>query len=184
MPIGQIPALEDGSLRLHGMHLLAGTRSFSHPSSSHSLTRPESRAIARYISSKYRDQGNDLLPAVHDIQGWALFEQFASVEYSQVFDAAFQVLYLKLFNPAIGIPSDETPTQTSVTKRHAKIDVVDKILATENYLGGAEFTVVDILYMPAMQMLHQAGQACLRAPCKHWFLVEESLAGNLGKRSM
>ncbi|KAH7144791.1 putative glutathione-S-transferase theta, GST [Fusarium sp. MPI-SDFR-AT-0072] len=161
MPIGQTPALEDGSLRLH-----------------------ESRAIARYISSKYRDQGNDLLPAVHDIQGWALFEQFASVEYSQVFDAALQVLYLKLFNPAIGIPSDETPTQTSVTKRHAKIDVVDKILATENYLGGAEFTVVDILYMPAMQMLHQAGQACLRAPCKHWFLVEESLAGNLGKRSM
>uniref|UniRef100_A0A0D2XY81 GST N-terminal domain-containing protein n=1 Tax=Fusarium oxysporum (strain Fo5176) TaxID=660025 RepID=A0A0D2XY81_FUSOF len=59
----------------------------------------EFRAIARYLSSKYRDQGNDLLPAVDDVQGWALFEKFASVGYSQVFDAALQVLYLKFFNP-------------------------------------------------------------------------------------
>ncbi|EXA32580.1 hypothetical protein FOVG_16262 [Fusarium oxysporum f. sp. pisi HDV247] len=52
MLFGQIPALEDGSLRLYG---------------------------------------------------WALFEKFASVEYSQVFDAALQVLYLKFFNPAMGV---------------------------------------------------------------------------------
>ncbi|KAH7220531.1 putative glutathione-S-transferase theta, GST [Fusarium oxysporum] len=116
MVFGQIPALEDGSLRLYAIIQLAA----------------ESRAIARYLSSKYRDQG------------WALFEKFASVEYSQVFDAALQVLYLKFFNP--------------VTKLHAKLDVLDKILATQDYLGGAEFTVVDILYMPAMQMLRQAGQ--------------------------
>ncbi|KNB07903.1 hypothetical protein FOXG_08952 [Fusarium oxysporum f. sp. lycopersici 4287] len=138
MLFGQIPALEDGSLRLY-----------------------EFRAIARYLSSKYRDQGNDLLPAVDDVQGWALFEKFASVGYSQVFDAALQVLYLKFFNP--------------VTELHAKLDVLDKILATQDYLGGAEFTVMDILYMPAMQMLRQADQVCLRAACKHRFLVGESL---------
>ncbi|TVY62942.1 Glutathione S-transferase [Fusarium oxysporum f. sp. cubense] len=161
MLFGQIPALEDGSLRLYGMHLLAGTRLCSHSSLAIIQLAAESRAIARYLSSKYRDQGNDLLPAVDDVQGWALFEKFASVKYSQVFDAALQVLYLKFFN--------------RVTKLHAKLDVLDKILATQDYLGGAEFTVVDILYMPAMQMLRQAGQVCLRAACKHRFLVEESL---------
>ncbi|EWZ80299.1 hypothetical protein FOWG_15679 [Fusarium oxysporum f. sp. lycopersici MN25] len=143
MLFGQIPALEDGSLRLY-----------------------ETRAIARYLSSKYRDQGNDLLPAVDDVQGWALFEKFASVEYSQVFDAALQ---------GHGHLSDEIATQTRVTKLHAKLDVLDKILATQDYLGGAEFTVVDILYMPAMQMLRQAGQIYLRAACKHRFLVKQSL---------
>ncbi|RKK72290.1 hypothetical protein BFJ69_g10207 [Fusarium oxysporum] len=71
--------------------------------------------------------------------------------------------------------SDEIATQTRVTKLHAKLDVLDKILATQDYLGGAEFTVVGILYMPAMQMLRQAGQVCLRAACKLRFLVEESL---------
>ncbi|KAM5364564.1 hypothetical protein ACJA88_013002 [Fusarium oxysporum] len=132
MLFGQIPALEDGSLRLY---------------------------------------------AVDDVQGWALFEQFASVEYSQVFHAALQVLYLK-FCTSSSVPqghghlSDEIATQTRVTKLHAKLDVLDRILATQDYLGGAEFTVVDIHYMPAMQMLRQAGQIYLRAACKHRFLVK------------
>ena len=99
MLFGQIPALEDGSLRLYGMHLLAVTRLCSHSSLAIVQLAAETRAIARYLSSKYRDQGNDLLPAVDDVQGWALFEKFASVEYSQVFDAALQVLCLKFFNP-------------------------------------------------------------------------------------
>ncbi|KAJ4114960.1 hypothetical protein NW765_011591 [Fusarium oxysporum] len=166
MLFGQIPALEDGSLRLYGMHLLAVTRLCSHSSLAIVQLAAETRAIARYLSSKYRDQGNDLLPAVDDVQGWALFEKFASVEYSQVFDAALQ---------GHGHLSDEIATQTRVTKLHAKLDVLDKILATQDYLGGAEFTVVDILYMPAMQMLRQAGQIYLRAACKHRFLVKQSL---------
>ncbi|KAH7476125.1 hypothetical protein FOMA001_g11624 [Fusarium oxysporum f. sp. matthiolae] len=142
MLFGQIPALEDGSLRLYGMHLLAGTRLCSYSSLAIIQLAAKSRAIARYLSSKYRDQGNDLLPAVDDGHGHL---------------------------------SDEIATQTRVTKLHAKLDVLDKILATQDYLGGAEFTVMDILYMPAMQMLRQADQVCLRAACKHWFLVGESL---------
>ncbi|QKD58007.2 uncharacterized protein FOBCDRAFT_142714 [Fusarium oxysporum Fo47] len=99
---------------------------------------------------------------------------FASVEYSQVFDAALQVLYLKFCTSSSGHGhlSDDIATQTRVTKLHAKLDVLDRILATQDYLGGAEFTVVDILYMPAMQMLRQAGQIYLRAACKHRFLVK------------
>ncbi|KAI8680710.1 hypothetical protein LRP88_04512 [Fusarium phalaenopsidis] len=135
MPFGQIPAIEDGSLRLY-----------------------ESRAIARYLASKYRSHGIDLLPAVDDAQGSAIFEQFASVEYSQFNDPALQVLWLKLFNPAFGIPSDEAATKASVEKLHAKLDVLDKILSKQSYLGGPGFSVVDIFYMPAVNALHQAGE--------------------------
>ncbi|KAI8682095.1 hypothetical protein NCS55_00463900 [Fusarium keratoplasticum] len=135
MPFGQIPAFEDGSLRLY-----------------------ESRAIGRYLASQYRSHGIDLLPAVDDAQGWAIFEQFASVEYSQFFDAALQVLWLKLFNPAFGISSDEVATKTGVEKLHAKLDVLDKILSKQSYLGGPDFTVVDIFYMPAVNALHEAGE--------------------------
>ncbi|RSM06390.1 hypothetical protein CDV31_009164 [Fusarium ambrosium] len=135
MPFGQIPALQDGSLRLY-----------------------ESRAIGRYLASKYRSQGIDLLPPVDDTQGWAHFEQFASVEYSQFYDAAVQVLGLKLFNPAFGIPSDETTTKANVEKLHAKLDVLDKILSKQSYLGGPGFTIVDTFYMPAVNSLYKAGE--------------------------
>jgi glutathione S-transferase len=58
----------------------------------------------------------------------------------------------------MGIPSDEITTKSSVTKLHAKLDVLEKILATQDYLGGAEFTIVDAFYMPAVHMLHQVGE--------------------------
>ncbi|KAK2596212.1 hypothetical protein QQS21_006360 [Conoideocrella luteorostrata] len=136
MPFGQIPAFEDGSLRLY-----------------------ESRAIGRYVASKYRGHGPDLIPAVNDSMGWALLEQFASVEYSQFFDAALPVLWLKVYNPARGIPSDEAAIKSSTEKLHAKMDVLDQILGGQKYLGGPDFTIVDAFYMPAVDALYQAGES-------------------------
>lgn len=62
---------------------------------------------------------------------------------------------------AFGIPSDEVATKAGVEKLHAKLDTLDKILSKQSYLGGPDFTVVDIFYMPAVNALHQAdeGQA-------------------------
>ncbi|VUC24117.1 unnamed protein product [Clonostachys rosea] len=135
MPFGQIPALKDGSISLY-----------------------ESRAIARYLANRYRDQGIDLLPAVEDAQGWAIFEQFASVEYSQFYDVALSVLTLKLFNPRMGRPSDAAASKSSVENLHAKLDILDKILSDQDYLGGPRFTIIDAFYMPVMSSLHDAGE--------------------------
>ncbi|PCD30460.1 hypothetical protein AU210_010141 [Fusarium oxysporum f. sp. radicis-cucumerinum] len=179
MLFGQIPALEDGSLRLYGMHLLAGTRLCSHSSLAIIQLAAEFRAIARYLSSKYRDQGNDLLQPLtmfkaglfsNSLRRWNTLKSLTPRFKFCTSNSVPQVLQL-----GHGHLSDEIATQTRVTKLHAKLDVLDKILATQDYLGGAEFTVVDILYMPAMQMLRQAGQICLRAACKHRFLVKQSL---------
>ena len=59
----------------------------------------ESRAICRYLAIKYGNQGTPLVPAQDDNRGWALFEQFASVEATH-FDAfANLVCMQKVFNP-------------------------------------------------------------------------------------
>jgi glutathione S-transferase len=42
----------------------------------------ESRAISRYISKKYRDQGTPLLPPEGDLQAEAHFDQAASIEFA------------------------------------------------------------------------------------------------------
>ncbi|CAH0015771.1 unnamed protein product [Clonostachys rhizophaga] len=146
MPFGQIPALEDGALRLYGKLL------------QNIVTTAPSRAIARYLASKYRDQGIDLLPAVDDVQASALFEQFASVEFSQFYDPALQVLTLRLFNPARGEHSDETATKNSIDQLHNKLNVLDKILSTQDYFAGSRFTIVDVFYMPVVIALFYAGE--------------------------
>ncbi|EWZ34192.1 hypothetical protein FOZG_12195 [Fusarium oxysporum Fo47] len=146
MLFGQIPALEDGSLRLY-----------------------ESRAIARYLSSKYRDQGNDLLQPLTMFKAGLFSNSLRRWNTLKSLTPRFKFC---TSSSGHGHLSDDIATQTRVTKLHAKLDVLDRILATQDYLGGAEFTVVDILYMPAMQMLRQAGQIYLRAACKHRFLVK------------
>ncbi|KAG6897266.1 hypothetical protein C0992_002918 [Termitomyces sp. T32_za158] len=61
-PFGQIPYIDDDGFILY-----------------------ESRAICRYIATKYADQGTKLIPT--DLKQYALFEQAASAEQSN-FDAS------------------------------------------------------------------------------------------------
>lgn len=56
-PFGQVPAIDDDGFQLF-----------------------ESRAIGRYIATKYASQGPKLLPHPSDVEKWALFEQAASIE--------------------------------------------------------------------------------------------------------
>ena len=63
------------------------------------FTLYESRAIARYVASKYRNQGNSLLPDPSDIQATALFEQAASIETSNFDPFASGIAAEKVFRP-------------------------------------------------------------------------------------
>lgn len=63
------------------------------------LIQPESRAVGRYIASKHRNQGAQLLPRDDDVEAQALFEQWASIEYSLFYVRAEKVLVHKWFNP-------------------------------------------------------------------------------------
>lgn len=81
-PFGQVPYIDDGGFQLF-----------------------ESRAIARYLVTKYGGAGQTLLPGRADVEAWARFEQAASVELSN-FDPymnalSWEVIFKKCV-PAVG----------------------------------------------------------------------------------
>ena len=57
----------------------------------------ESRAISRYIATKYADQGTPLIPT--DPKARALFEQAASIETSNFDPYASGIFFQKLLKP-------------------------------------------------------------------------------------
>lgn len=57
----------------------------------------ESRAISRYLATKYSGQGTQLIPK--DLQAWAKFEQAASVELCNFDPYAAGIVIEKFFKP-------------------------------------------------------------------------------------
>lgn len=117
-----------------------------------------------------------MIPDTQDVKGSALFEQWASVEYSQFYGVADAVLAHKLFNPQVltfssdvfslltinnsmrGIHAGEYVILEAVKKFHEKLDVLNQVLADQQYLGGPKFSLIDIFYMPAVDLLFKAGE--------------------------
>lgn len=61
----------------------------------------ESRAICRYLATKYNGQGTSLIPDAKDLKATALFDQWSSVELTD-FDAfATELVAQKLFNKSV-----------------------------------------------------------------------------------
>ena len=60
-PFGKIPVLEDDGFFVY-----------------------ESRAICRYIASKYADQGTPIMPKSTDLKALAIFEQVRFSEHSEI----------------------------------------------------------------------------------------------------
>jgi glutathione S-transferase len=85
-PFGQIPVLEDGDLTIFGK-----SEQFTRNQRPR-LNIPESRAICRYLESKYKGQGATLMPSPSDIKATAVFEQWASAELTH-FDAMISSIY-------------------------------------------------------------------------------------------
>ena len=73
-PFGQVPYLDDDGFIVY-----------------------ESRAIARYVAAKFRDQGNPILPDPSDLKATALFEQAASIEASNFDPYASGIAHEKVF---------------------------------------------------------------------------------------
>ncbi|KAH8599222.1 putative glutathion S-transferase II, GST-II [Bisporella sp. PMI_857] len=137
-PFGQIPILEDGDIRIH-----------------------ESRAICRYLAAKYHDQGTKLLPDPSDIKGWALFEQWASVEAENWNEHAFPMVNQVFFNKLKGLPVIKEVVDENREKFKQRLVAFDAILAKQKYMGGDEFSLIDIFYYPYTKKLFQIGEGAL-----------------------
>ena len=113
----------------------------------------ESRAMCRYIARKYASQGTPLIPT--ELKAEALFEQAASIETSYFKHAAAAVAegvskkYAVIsvssgcFSKQIiihsryrGLEPDQAVLEGHLRELRAKMDVYDKILSKQKYLGG------------------------------------------------
>ena len=154
------------------------------------LTFVESRAICYYIASKYADQGPKLLPDAADIKGNAMFQQWASVERDNWDKYAHPMIFEKIIKVSVksSLAMFEIPDLgtdlTRLRNLHGsspdlkvlkdnevgfvpKLDVFENILSKQQYMGGNEFSLIDIYYVPYTQKLFEAGYGHLITDRSH-----------------
>ena len=128
-PFGKIPVLHEDDFHLY-----------------------ESRAITRYIAEKF-DKTGKLYPS--DARKRAVIEQWISVETSY-FNAAEKIVVELFFKPIFyKAEPDTTVVAAEDVRLHEVLAVLNKRLGESKYIGGEDFTVADIVYMPYTAYLLQ-----------------------------
>ncbi|KAF9001506.1 hypothetical protein BDQ17DRAFT_1327168 [Cyathus striatus] len=103
----------------------------------------ESRAISRYIATKYASQGTqDLIPQ-SDMKKQVLFEQAASIEVSNFDPYALPVVRGGLFKKMFGLIPDLEIYNKNAETLTAKLDIYDNILSKQKYMAGDSLTLAD-----------------------------------------
>ncbi|KAF8434140.1 glutathione S-transferase [Boletus edulis BED1] len=123
-PFGQVPYIEDDDFILY-----------------------EARAICRYLVKQYESQGT-LWLVPKDPRSEALFEQAASVEYSNFYPFALGLATEKIIKKHRGLPADEARVNEYLENLNAKLDVYDDILGKQSYLAGQSVTLADLFHLP------------------------------------
>ncbi|XP_030543332.1 glutathione S-transferase-like [Rhodamnia argentea] len=126
-PFGQIPAFEDGDLKLF-----------------------ESRAITQYIAHVYADKGT---PLVCEGKKMAPAGVWMEVEAHQ-FDPVASKLQMELvYKPKFGMATDAAVVEENELKLAKVLDVYEARLSQSKYMGGDCFTLVDLHHLPALTNL-------------------------------
>uniref|UniRef100_A0A2N9GTN4 glutathione transferase n=1 Tax=Fagus sylvatica TaxID=28930 RepID=A0A2N9GTN4_FAGSY len=127
-PFGQVPAFEDGDLKLF-----------------------ESRAITEYIAYEYADKGTQLI--CKDTKKTAIILVWMEVEALQ-YDPVASKLVMELgVKPLIGKDTDTAIVEENESKLAKVLDVYENRLAHSKYLGGDCFTLADLHHLPTLQYL-------------------------------
>ncbi|KAM0200028.1 hypothetical protein ACHAQI_011890 [Fusarium lateritium] len=116
------------------------------------LVLSESRAIARYLASRYGQPDKKLIP--EDEVAKAKFEEAASIELT-LFDAvanplAFEAHYKPMF-------MKQEPKEQQVKDLKVRLErvlgLLDRKLSDRPFMAGETVTVVDFFYVPYMRQL-------------------------------
>ena len=113
-----------------------------------SFVHLESRAIIRYIATKYNDVGTSLYG--HTLQEKATVEQWLEVE-AQNYNPLLSVLVMELIiNPRCGTPTNEIIVAEKLAKLEKVLDVYEAHFAhTGNqFLAGNFFSLTDLSHLP------------------------------------
>ncbi|KAI3910273.1 hypothetical protein MKX01_030099 [Papaver californicum] len=125
-PFGQVPAFEDGDLKLF-----------------------ESRAITQYIAHEYASSGTPLI----SFEKMPILVNWMEVE-AHHFDPVSSALGWELiFKPMFGMTTDAAVVDENETKLAKVLDVYEKRLSESKYLGGDEFNLADLHHLPNLQCL-------------------------------
>ncbi|KAF9777197.1 hypothetical protein IL306_004526, partial [Fusarium sp. DS 682] len=112
----------------------------------------ESRAIARYLASRYGGPNNKLIP--DDEVAKAKFEEAASIELTS-FDAVANPLALEAyFKPAFMKQETKTQVVEDLKVRLERVlGLLDRKLNGQPFMAGETVTLVDFFYVPYIYYL-------------------------------
>ncbi|KAK2593568.1 hypothetical protein QQS21_008743 [Conoideocrella luteorostrata] len=133
-PFGKVPVLEDDGVVVF-----------------------ESRAICKYIATRYASQGTNLIPEGGDVKKYALFEQACSIEQNYFNPPAEGIVAEKIFKLQKGGQPDETLVAKYASELDATLAVYDGILAKQNYLAGNEVSLADLFHLSYGKLAQEAG---------------------------
>ncbi len=122
------------------------------------FTLYESRAICKYLATKYNFR---LLPPSTDLVSRALFAQADSAESSYFSPHAGATSYEKFAKQLMGLPTDEGAVARERKKLEEYFDILDDILSRQKYSAGDVFSLVDIYHIPLVERLFQCGDGDL-----------------------
>lgn len=129
-PFGQVPAFEDGDLKLF-----------------------ESRAIIRYLDAKL--PGVSLTPT--NLADRARMEQWMSVEQSNFSPPMMKIFMQRVFVPMMGGATNEALVTEGYAGTEKALDVLETHLAGgKKFLVGDAFSLADVCYMPYLEYLGPA----------------------------
>ncbi|KAA8543119.1 hypothetical protein F0562_021386 [Nyssa sinensis] len=127
-PFGQVPAFEDGDLKLF-----------------------ESRAITQYIAHSYAEKGNQLIS--HEPKKMAIISVWMEVEAHQFYPAAQSLTWELAIKPLLGMETDGAVVEENEPKLGKVLDVYETRLAQSKYLAGDCFTLADLHHLPNVEYL-------------------------------
>jgi len=129
----------------------------------------ESRAICRYLATKYAREGKQLIPT--ELKANALFEQAMSIEQSNFDRHASEAVWEVLVKPNIGQTTDVAAFEKIIVSLSAKLDAYDVILGKQKYLAGDEVTLADLMHLTYGSLLGMTGSNIMESKpnVARWF---------------
>ncbi|KAL8151493.1 hypothetical protein V2J09_021301 [Rumex salicifolius] len=127
-PFGQVPALEDGDLKLF-----------------------ESRAITQYIAHEYKHMGTDLVCG--DGKTMALIGVWSEVEAHHFDPVASKLAWELVYKKMFGMETDAKAVEEHVASLSKVLDVYEARLSKSKYLACDCFTIADLHHLPVLHML-------------------------------
>ncbi|XP_058083652.1 glutathione S-transferase F13-like [Magnolia sinica] len=147
-PFGQVPALEDGDLTLF-----------------------ESRAITRYIVTKHKGMGADLLRLDNPNKS-ALVGVWMEVEARNFNEPISAIVHQILVSPLLGVTTDDQVVETNAEKLSKVLDVYEERLSKSKYLAGNFYSLADLHHIPYIHYFMKTPKASLissRPHVKAWW---------------